>query len=282
MDAMDTQTTEAAEGKAQAEETTSGADEQAQEQVQDNLSDEQKLAAEALAATEAPAGDTPEIEALKREDERLLGSITAKRRLNRELDRKLAEKMEAEKAAAPPEKSPEEKYLEENEDAFDPNNEPFPAKVQMAQRRWEREQAAKAQKQQEENTVTSRANASYNKAREKFSDFDTVLEDAQDLLTEGDRLDFSNAAKKGDDVAELIYKRCIYKTLEAGGDGARRLRARLQQKVKSRASVPKPNTNPTDGSQGGKETPAAQPSASAEEIAENPQLAQVYAAFGVD
>lgn len=293
MDAKEAQTAEAAEDKAQAtaaeEETSSDSEVKEQAETQDNLSDEAKLAAEALEATDEPAGDAPEIEGLKGEKDKLTNEVTALRaerrslrRFKSELDKQISDKMAAEKAASPPEKSPEEKYIEENADTFDPDTEPFPAKVQIAQRKWEKEQAEKTNTRQQEEAIRTRANNSYLKARDKYSDFDQVLEDAQDLLTEGDQLDFRRALEKGDDAGDLIYRRCIYKTLEAGGDRARQLRARLKQKTK--ASVQKPKQKPTDGSQQTEDKkPEEKPSeTSAEETVDNPQLAQVYSAFGID
>jgi hypothetical protein len=280
MDATETQSTETAEDK-----TSQTTEQQPAAETQDNLSDEARLAQEALAATEEPAGDTPEIESLKAENERLLGSITARRRLNRELDQKIAEKMAAEKAAQPTEKSPAEKYIDEHSDTFDPETEPFPAKVEIAQRKWEREQADKARKIDEQNATNQRANASYQKARQRFSDFDSILEEYSDVLTEGDKLDFANAAKKGDDVAELIYSRCIYKTLMAGGDRAKELRAKLKSKPGvSKASVQN-QQKPTDGSQqksGTEQKFDEQTTPAKAEENLNPQQAMVYAAFGVD
>jgi hypothetical protein len=255
---------------------------------EDNLSDEARLAAEALAATEDPAEESPEIAGLKKEDERLIGSITAKRQLLRELDRKFDEKLAAEKAAVPPEKSPEEKYIEANEDTFDPDTEPFPARVQIAQRKWEKEQAEKSRRLQEESSISASANKSYLKARETYGDFDEIVLGAEDLLTEGDQIDVKNAAKKGEDPAEKLYRICIYKTLLAGGDRAKQLRANLKAKIPSKkASVQEPiNQQETGGSEqaGAKKTAPkpAEPPASAEEAISSPQLAHIYSAFGLD
>ena len=278
MDALETQ--QSSTEQQQVESAVQNAPEAKTDQVQapsDNLSDEARLAAEALAATE-PAGDTPEITGIKREDERLIGSITAKRQLIRDLDKKLAEKLAAEEAAKPPEKSPEEKYIEDNSDTFDPENEPFPAKVQMAQRNFEKEQAAKEVKKQEAKSTSSRINTAYQKARKKFSDFDEIVTAAEDLLTEGDQVDIRAAIGRGDDGAEALYKRCIYKTLLAGGDRAKELHAKLQKKNVTKASV---QTQQQSGGSEKVEVPA-KPPASAEEAIRNPALAQVYAAFAYE
>ena len=277
MDAMETQQTETAEAKAQ---------EQEQSQTQENLSDEQKLAAEALAATEEPAEESPEIEGLKREKEKLIGSITAMRKVQRELDRKMAEKLAAEKASQPPEKSPAEKYIEEHSDTFDPDTEPLPARVMIAQQKWEKEQSELSRRKQEQEKVIAQGNASYLKARQKYSDFDEILLEAEDLLTEGDQVDVKNAAKKGEDPAEKLYKICTYKILMAGGDRAKELRAKLKAKQPSnKASVQKKQEKQTDGSEKGgqklKEETAQAP-ASAEETVTSPQLAHIYAAYGID
>ena len=251
----------------------------------DDLIDEAKLAAEALAATDTgPAGDTPEIAGMKKESERLLGEITARRQLNRELDKKLADKLAAEEAAKPPELSPEEKYIKENSDTFDPETEPFPANVQMAQRKFDKEQAAKAAQKQEASLVSSKANAVYLKAREKFSDFDDIIMISQDLLTEGDQVDIKAAIKRGEDGAEALYKRCIYKTLLAGGDRAKEMRAKLQKKVVAKASVQ--TQTQTNQKPGGSETQTTNvpvnPPASAEEAINNPVLAHIYGAMGYE
>jgi len=277
MDATETQQTETAEAKAQ---------EQEQSQTQENLSDEQKLAAEALAATEEPAEESPEIEGLKREKEKLIGSITAMRKVQRELDQKMAEKLAAEKASQPPEKSPAEKYIEEHSDTFDPDTEPLPARVMIAQQKWEKEQSELSRRKQEQEKVIAQGNASYLKARQKYSDFDEILLEAEDLLTEGDQVDVRNAAKKGEDPSEKLYKICIYKILMAGGDRAKELRAKLKAKQPSnKASVQKKQEKQTDGSEKGgqklKEETAQAP-ASAEETVTSPQLAHIYAAYGID
>lgn len=272
MDAMETRTGQ------QTEQVEAGTKEEVQT---DNLSDEAKLAAEALAATDEtaePTGDTPEIAGLKKEDERLLGSITAKRQLNRELDKKIATKLAAEEAAKPKEKSPYDKYLEENPEAID---EPFPAKIVIAQSKWEKEQDAKRQAERETSTISTRVNESYLKARQKYKDFDDILIGAEDVLTEGDQIDIRNAILRGEDGGELLYKRCIYKTLLAGGDRAKELRAKLQKKVTTKASVQK-ETKETGGLK--KETvkvPAGEP-AGAEKILSNPTLAHIYSAFGFE
>ena len=288
MDATETQqTTEQQTTTQQVDQTVKEAD-TGTEQVQipaDNLSDEAKLAAEALAATEAlPAGDTPAIIGLKREDERLIGSITAKRQLNRELDRKLAEKtakLTAEEAAKPPEKSPLEIFVEEN-----PDEDIVPAKVQLAERKWQKEQDAKSQKQKEIGSISSKVNDSYLKARQKYKDFDDILVGAEDLLTEGDQVDIRNAIQRGEDGAEALYRRCIYKTLLAGGDRAIEMRAKLQEKVnaETKASVPT-QTQQTKQQTGGSETTQkvevpAKPPASTDAVLRNPTLANIYAAFG--
>lgn len=280
-----TETVETQAGKeAEVKDTSPAAAEPAQEET---LSDEARLAAEALAATEESAGESPEIAGLKKEDERLLGSITAKRQLNRELDRKIAEKLAAEKAAMPPEKTPEEKYIEDNEDTFDPDTDPFPARVQIAQRKWDREQAEKNRRLQEESSISASTNKHYLKARETYSDFDEIVLGAEDLLTEGDQIDVRNAAKKGEDPAEKLYKIAIYKTLMAGGDRAKQLRAKLKLKIPSKkASVQEPTKQETDGSEekvgAKKQVPKpAEPPASAEEAINNPHLAHIYAACGL-
>ena len=282
MDAMETQQTETAEAKAQETEDKTS---QEQSQTQENLSDEQKLAAEALAATEEPAEESPEIEGLKREKEKLIGSITAMRKVQRELDRKMAEKLAAEKASQPPEKSPAEKYIEEHSDTFDPDTEPLPARVMIAQQKWEKEQSELSLRKQEQEKVIAQGNASYLKARQKYSDFDEILLEAEDLLTEGDQIDVKNAVIKGEDPAEKLYKICTYKILMAGGDRAKELRAKLKTKVTSKASVQKKQEKQTDGSEKGgqklKEETAQAP-ASAEETVTSPQLAHIYAAYGID
>lgn len=274
-----TESTEAQE-KAGAEQQTS----QQQEQTAE-MSEEAKLAAEALAATEEPAGDTPEIEGMKKESERLLGEITARRALNRELDRKIAEKTAAEQAALPPEKSPAEIFLEEHENdvEFNPDTDPLPANVQLAQNKWEKEQAEKNRQKLEQATASSTANKAYLKAREKYSDFDEIVLGAEDLLTEGDQIDVKNAIKNGDDPAEFLYKRCIFKTLEAGGERARTLRAKLQAKVKSTKASVQPKQEKSDGSKEGekkdeKKVPETPPS-DAKEVINNPRMAQIYATF---
>ena len=268
----------------------SGAANEEQQQVQaevaDNMSDEARLAAEALEATDEPAGDTPtpEIESLKKVNDDLLGSITARRHLLRELDKKTAEKIEAEKAALPPEKTPEEKYIEDNQDTFDPNTEPFPASVQIAQKKFEKEQSAKERRLQEESALSSKATISSVEARKRFSDFDEILREAQDLLTEGDQIDLRKTIAEGKDGAEFLYRRCIYKTFEAGGDRAKQLRAKLKAKVPAKASVQKQSTKQkTDGTeqkagQGQKTAPAAENP----ELNKNPSLAHIYAAYGID
>lgn len=284
MDAKETQTTEQQDTtqQQQAESAVQIAPEAKAEQAQvpaDNLSDEAKLAAEALAATEPePAGDTPEIAGMKREDERLIGAITAKRQLNRELDRKIAEKLAAEEAAKPPEKSPLEIYIDEN-----PDSEFTPPAVSLADQKWHREQAVKRQKDQEASSVSSRFNAATLEARKKFSDFDEILVSAEDLLTEGDQVDIKAAIKRGEDGAEALYKRCIYKTLLAGGDRAKELRAKLQKKNVTKASVQTTQTSQqTGGSETQKVEVPAKPPASAEEALHNPTLAHIYAAYGYE
>ena len=246
----------------------------------DDLSDEAKLAAEALAATDTgPAGDTPEIAGMKKESERLLGEITARRQLNRELDKKLAEKLAAEEAAKPPEKSPEDKWIEENPELVD---EPFPAKITIAQRKFEKEQSAKEAKKQEASSTSSRINDAYRKARGKYSDFDEILTTSQDLLTEGDQVDIRAAMKRGEDGAEALYKRCIYKTLLAGGDRAKELRAKLQKKVVTKASVPTQTNQKPGGSETQTVNVPVNPPASAEEAIRNPVLAHIYGAMGYE
>ena len=284
MDAMeDTQQTENPVAATE-EKVSSGQQEQAAV-TDDNMSDEAKLAAEALAATDEPAGKSPEIESLKSVNDQLLNSITARRHLLRELDKKTAERMEAERPVLPPEKSPEEKYVEENKEIFDPDTTPFPAKVQMAQRKFEKEQAEKDRKRQEESTINNRAKISSVEARRKYSDFDKILSNAQDVLTEGDQVDLRRAIEEGKDGAEFLYKRCIYKTLEAGGDRAKQLRAELKAKVPAKASVQKQQSKQsTDGSElraGQKQEKTPAPPANPE-LGKNPTLAHVYAAFGVD
>lgn len=283
MDAMDTTGTQqqTTGTEAQTAESQAGEQQAAQEAQTENLSDEARVAAEALALTEEPAEESPEIEALKREDERLIGSITAKRALNRELDRQIAEKMASEKASQPSEPSPEQKYIDENKDNFDPNTEPFPASVQMAQRKWEREQETRQRQQQEETSVTTAANKAYLQARQKYSDFDEIVMEAEDLLTEGDKVDIRNAAKNGEDPAEMLYQRCIYKTLMAGGSRARELRAKLKKKLPAKASAQKQETKENQ-SGGSEKKPSEEKPASIAEKQEvkNPALAHIYAAFG--
>lgn len=281
MDAtVDTQQTESPE--AATEEQVNEQQEQAV--VTDDMSDESKLAAEALAATDEPAEDVPEINSLKKVNDQLLNSITARRHLLRELDKKTAERVEAEKSVEPPEKSPEEKYVEDNQEGFDPDTEPFPAKVQMAQRKFEKEQAEKDRKVQEEAYINKMAKTSSVKAREKYSDYDEILREAQDLLTEGDYVDLRKDTAEGKDGAEFLYRRCIFKTLEAGGDRAKQLRARLKEKVTTKASVPKHQSKQTtDGSKpnadkkGQATAPAANP-----ELETNPTLAHIYATYGIE
>ena len=279
---MDTLETPQSSTEQQADSAVQTVPDAAAEQAQvpaDNLSEEARLAVEALAATE-PAGDTPEIAGMKREDDRLVGSITAKRQLIRDLDQKLAEKLASEEAAKPPDLSPEEKYIEENSDTFDPDTEPFPAKVQMAQRKFDKEQAAKEAQKQEASMVSSKVNDVYRKAREKFSDFDDIIMTSQDLLTEGDQVDIRAAIKRGEDGPEALYKRCIYKTLLAGGDRAKEMRAKLQKKVVTKASVQQTQTNQQQG--GSQTNVPAKPPASAEEALNNPVLAHIYGAMGYE
>ena len=192
-------------------------EEQAQVQAEvadEDMSDEAKLAAEALEATDEPAGETPtpEIEALKKVNDGLLGSITARRHFLRELDKTVAERVEAEKAAIPPEKTPEELYIEDNHDSFDPDTDPFPASVQIAQRKFDKEQSAKERKAREETNLTKKASMSSVEAHKKFKDFDEILLGAQDLITDGDQLDLKKAIAEGKDGAEFLYRRCIFKT----------------------------------------------------------------------
>ena len=281
MDAtVDTQQTESPETATEEQVN----EQQEQAVVTDDMSDESKLAAEALAATDEPAEESPEIDSLKKVNDQLLNSITARRHLLRELDKKTAERVEAEKSVEPPEKSPEEKYVEENQDTFDPDTEPFPAKVQMAQRKFEKEQAEKDRKVQEEAYINKMAKTSSVKAREKYSDYDKILREAQDLLTEGDYIDLRKATTEGKDGAEYLYRRCIFKTLEAGGDRAKQLRARLKEKVTTKASVPKQQSKQTtDGSKpnADKKEQAAAPAANPE-LETNPTLAHIHAAYGIE
>lgn len=273
------QTEQSSEAQAESQQQT---DAEAAQTDNENLSDEARLAAEALAATEEPAEESPEIAGLKKENDSLLSSITARRQLLRELDKKLADKVAAEKAAEPPEKSPEEKFIEEHEDSFDPDTEPFPARVQTAQREWEKKQAEIAQKRHEEQSVSSTANQLYLKAKERFSDYDEIVMGAEDLLTEGDQVDVKNAIKRGKDGAELLYKRAISRTLEAGGDRAKQLKAKLRSKLPSKRASVQNAQETTDGSKKEeKRSVPANPPASAEDALTNPHLAHTYAAFGL-
>jgi hypothetical protein len=267
----------------QTAEDQAGEQSQEQEQIEvdnSNLSDEAKVAAEALALTEEPAEESPEIAGMRKEDERLLGAITAKRAIARELDRKIAEKLAADKAAQPPEKSPYEKYIEEHTDTFDPETDNFPAKIQLEQNKWEKQQAEKQRKKEENASITAIGNKAYIKAREKYKDYDEIVVGAEDLLTEGDQIDINNAARKGEDPAEMLYQRCIYKTLMAGGSRARELRSKLRQKLPSKASAQNQQVKTeTGGSEQKSGTPNA-PAAPAKTEKLNPALAHIYAAFG--
>ena len=126
--------------------------------------------------------------------------------------------------------------------------------------------------------VSSKVNEVYRKSREKFSDFDDIIMTSQDLLTEGDQVDIRAAIKRGEDGPEALYKRCIYKTLLAGGDRAKEMRAKLQKKVVTKASVQQTQTNQQQG--GSQTNVPAKPPASAEEAINNPVLAHIYGAMG--
>lgn len=237
------------------------------------LSPEAQLAADALEAT-GTVVETPATKALKSEDERLLGSITAKRQLNRELDATIAKKLAAEEAAKPPEPSPLEKFVEEFPD------DPVPGKVTLAEAKFQQKQAAQAEKKRAETRTGSDNNKFKSAARSKFSDYDAIIESARDLVTEGDAVDIRNAANNGENPAEKLYEICILRTLTAGGDRARTLRAKLQAKLKTKAKASVQKTNNTDGSTEKENEIPGQAPESFEQANNDPNLANIYALFG--
>lgn len=242
------------------------------------LSDEAKLAQDALALTDEPTGQKPEAEAekttalnnviaaLEKERSKLINSITGLRAT-------LRERQEAEERSRPPEKSPLEKFTEENPD------DPVPSSVMLAERDWQNKQNDIKSQKTKATSVSTKLERDIVKARERFTLFDDVLTGGQDLLTDGDRLDFKDAIEKGDDAAELMYKRCIYKTLMAGGNRAKVLREKLRQIANPDASVQKPKEN--KGGPEDKEVPAKAPE-SIEQVMKDPMTANVYACLGME
>ena len=77
----------------------------------------------------------------------------------------------------------------------------------------------------------------------------------------------------------MIYERCILKTLLAGGERAKALRAKLKTKLTTKASVQKTKTTGGSESEDQGQVPANAPESVAK-VTENPVLANIYSVLG--
>lgn len=137
----------------------------------------------------------------------------------------------AQVVTAPQEKSPEEKFIEEHPELED---DPFPARVVIAQRKFDKEQTARNAQVQQEQTTTSAVMASINKASISMTDdtngvgFQRLLQLGQHLITDDDaayiRTHQANAGAVMYDIlhrhvkAAGLLPKAVAKTKAGGGD----------------------------------------------------------------
>lgn len=166
---------------------------------------------------------------------KLVGDITAQRALRRQLtaeNKALAQQRETllapvEKAS---EQSPLEKFVAENPE------DPVPSRVTLAERDFQSKRKASETKKKDKKSAKAasekRGDDASARALAKYPDFFEVGEQAEELLTDGDRLDI----QKAEFPEDLIYKKAIQRILEAGGNAAKELRARLSKTVESESA----------------------------------------------
>jgi len=234
------------------------------------LDTETQLAAEALAATEdvqeAPEGVTVPVA--------VVAELRAERRENRQaieaLNARLVELTKPPEPAPVP--SPLEKWVAENPEDAEVTSPP--GTVQLAEKRWQDQQAKVSAERQGQQQHAARATESLKKAEATIKDYREVVEMGRKYLTPGNNVDIANSP----DIAMALYKMCVEATLKSGTPDAAQLRAKLQQKVAQTKSGPKPQaTQPVTP---GTRTPAAP----AQELPStappsNPRLAHIYGAL---
>lgn len=227
---------------------------------------EAAIAAEMLDATQEEEKakievPLPKYVALKHQDR-------ANRQIIEVLQSQLAERQKAE--TPPVEKSPAEKFIEDGAETFDPQTDPLPAAVQLAQGKWEKAQAKKDAEIQEAKKRSDIGSQSLAKAQTSLSDFEDVVGIGQSYLTPGDKLDIQMSA----DPAMELYKRCMDRTLRSKSPDAAVLRQALKAKLTPKTSVP-PKTKEETKSEVGTETipEATGPM--------DKRLAHLYAALGM-
>ena len=230
---------------------------------------EAQLAAEALADDDGgddeqkvPVSVVAELRAQRRE------LRTANQQLVEALNNTLAERQ---KAAEPPQLSPEETFIRENAETFDPDTEPFPASVQIAQRRWEKEQQTRQTQQQSQAQRTQQGETSLANARATFSDYDDVIDMGKNYLTPGNKLDIQMSS----DPAKTAYTLCMKATLAHGTPEDKAL---MRQNLKAKLTKTKP-PSPQTQKKVDKGTGTQIAAGPAERM--SPQLAHVYDAMGL-
>jgi hypothetical protein len=123
------------------------------------------------------------------------------------------------------EKSPEEKYIEENSNTFDPETEPFPAKVQLEERKYHEAKAKKAQQAKEQaeqserekqekqyrtneaiKAIRTKAEQSEAEFRKANPDFEAVVRPfvKANMLTEAEKIE----SLKDANPAKMLYDIC--------------------------------------------------------------------------
>lgn len=240
---------------------------------------EAQLAAEALAATETePETTEPMVPG------HVVAGIRAERRALRQLTEQLQTELDnrnrpAEQTPGP---SPAQQFIAEGKanGTFDPDTDPLPASIQLAEANWKEQQAqVKAQQQadQQQRQLNSR---SITKAKSEIADFEDIVELGTRYLDDGDKL----MIRKSADPAMELYKRCMKRTLESGGADAALLRQNL--KAKSQLTQPVSSTKkPTETTQTQTTQPTgqrpAQPPTEEQEPPMTRELAQAYAILGM-
>lgn len=197
--------------------------------------------------------------------------IQAKDQLIQHLQTELETRRAAE--TAPVELSPAERYIAENDD-FDPDTESLPARVMIDERKWQERQAEQKAAAQQQRQRAETGQTSLARARQKYSDFNEIVDLGRAYLSAGDKLDISMS----DDPAGELYRRSIKATLNSGTDDAVMLRAALQEKLPNTSVPPKTTKKEKEEKEQGTE---AETGGHEEEEVMSPRMAHMYNAMGL-